>query len=161
MAAEASHALKILTAIRGTAWACSLRLNRRARRGKNCYIWGKWRPTQANHREARDEEPIKTNAVCSRPRHGAAHGRRPRATTGGETWHAELPNLLRSKGAGGIRARRRNDPFLLVPGRAPRVRGRPAAGSQLRHCLLGHCDGSAGQLTGRTATARTSGHRLG
>src|SRR5438105_12812229 len=83
-------------------------------------------------REARDDKAIKTNAVCRRSHHGAAHQRRLWATAGGEAWHAELPDLLRSQGAGGVRARRRDDSFLLVPGRAQSVRERAPAGSRLR-----------------------------
>ena len=65
-----------------------------------------------------------------------------------------FPTSCRSEGAGGVRARCRDDPFLLVPGRAPGVRGRPPAGFRLRHRLLGHCDGFARQLAGRFAVAR-------
>src|SRR3954467_9692752 len=110
---------------------------------------------------AGDEEAISTDTVRRRPDHGGARLRRLRPAAGGEAWHAELPDLLRSEGAGGVRARRRDDPFLLVPGRAPRVRGCPPAGSRLRHRLLGHCAGFARQLAGRAAVARECRRGLG
>src|SRR6201988_4587307 len=95
--------------------------------------YGPRRPTEG----ARDEEAISTDAVRRRPDHGSARLRRLRPAAGGEAWHVKRPDLLRSEGAGGVRARGRDDPFLLVPGRAPGLRGSPPAGSRLRHRLLG------------------------
>ena len=116
-----------------------------------------YRPTEG----ARDEEAISTDTVRRRPDHGGARHRRLRPAAGGEARHAELPDLLRSEGAGGVRARCRDDPFLLVHGRAPGVRGCPPAGSRLRHRLLGHRDGFARQHAGRAAVARECQRGLG
>src|SRR5262245_52460819 len=86
--------------------------------------YGPCRPTEG----ARDEEAISTDAVRRRSDHGGARLRRLRPAAGGEARHAELPDLLRSEGAGGVRARCRDAPFVLVPGRALGFRGRPQAG---------------------------------
>ena len=81
--------------------------------------------------------------------------------TGREARQTELPDLLRSQGTGRVRARRRDDPFLLVPGRAPDLRGRAEAGPQLRDGLLGRCDRPAEQCVRRAAAARGCGRRVG
>ena len=55
------------------------------------------------------------SAVCRGTGHRRDHRQRLWAATRGEARQTELPDLLRSQGAGGVRARRGDDPLLLVP----------------------------------------------
>src|SRR5215813_3015902 len=76
--------------------------------------------------EVSHEAEVSADRGCD---HGRLDVERLRST-GREARSSLIPDLLRSQGAGRVRAWRCDDPFLLVSDRAPHVRERAQAGPQ-------------------------------